>query len=156
MGGDSACAGCGVVVPGGSDGCQARFEEVLAREFADPALFRVHRLTVDTYSLQHPERYCASAISLAAHLTGLCAALEHDDPAFVLSRVGQWLNRRPRLDKPALPSTRGRLTLLDAGEPDEPLGWAERVGRWARVTWEAHAPLHAQAHAWIAAALAER
>ena len=63
------CSGCGLVVPGGTAGCQAIMDEVLARDFSDVLYFRVHRMMVDTYSLQHPERYCASAKSLAAHLT---------------------------------------------------------------------------------------
>lgn len=64
------CSGCGLVVPGGAAGCRALFEELLARDFTNSAYFRVHRMMVDVYSLQHPER--ASAKSLAAHLTNLC------------------------------------------------------------------------------------
>jgi hypothetical protein len=50
---------------------------LLARDFTDAAYFRVHRMIVDTYCLQHPDRYCVSAKSLAAHLTGLCWLIEH-------------------------------------------------------------------------------
>jgi hypothetical protein len=71
------CSGCGLMVPGGEPGCQALFAELLARSFSDLAYGRFHRILVDTYSLQHPERYCASARSPAAHLGGLCCGLEH-------------------------------------------------------------------------------
>lgn len=60
-----ACGGCGGHFPpvdgpthpymSGSAGCWAAYGAVLAREYQDPALFRVsHRLTVDAYALQHP------------------------------------------------------------------------------------------------------
>ena len=52
-------------------------DKLLARDFSDVTYFRVHRLLVDTYCVQHPERYCVSFKSLAAHLVGLCWSLEH-------------------------------------------------------------------------------
>ena len=62
-----ACDRCGAVVSGGKAGCQKLFEEVIAREFGDYRYSRRHRLTVDTYSLQHPERYMRSGKSFTAH-----------------------------------------------------------------------------------------
>ena len=59
-------------IKGGETGCQKIFEDLLARDFGNVLYFRSHRMLVDTYALQHPERYCVSAKSLAAHLTGLC------------------------------------------------------------------------------------
>ena len=53
------CAGCGLRVPGGTAGCQAIMDELVARDFSEVLYFRVHRMMVDTYSLQHPDRYCA-------------------------------------------------------------------------------------------------
>lgn len=35
-------------------GCWATFGRVLAREYEDQRLFGVHRLTVDSYAVQHP------------------------------------------------------------------------------------------------------
>lgn len=55
---------------------------MIAREFGDYRYGRLHRLTVDSYALQHPEKYMHSAKSFAAHLTGMYAAMEHEsDPA---------------------------------------------------------------------------
>lgn len=68
------------------------FEEFGARSFADPPYWRVHRMMVDAYCLQHPERYCVSAKSLAAHLTGLCCAFEHGGHPSVNAAVQRWLN----------------------------------------------------------------
>ena|SRR5262244_2043292 len=67
------CPDCGAPV-GGREECQKLFDEVIAREFSSPAYFGVHRITVDCYALQPPDRYCASFKSFAAHLSGLCCA----------------------------------------------------------------------------------
>ncbi|WP_404369695.1 DUF5946 family protein [Sphingomonas sp. MMS24-J45] len=59
------CCGCGGIFPASdgpthacmvsSAGCWAAYGEVLAREYADPAIFSAsHRLTVDAYAVQHP------------------------------------------------------------------------------------------------------
>ncbi len=58
------------MVPDGTAGCVALFEEVQVRDYSDFRYARVYRKMVDTYCLQHPDRYCASAKSFAAHLTG--------------------------------------------------------------------------------------
>jgi hypothetical protein len=76
-----------LVVRGGTAACQAIFDELLARDFSDIAYFQVHRMMVDTYCLQHPDRYCVSAKSLAAHLTGLCRLIEHDGSRAVGSEL---------------------------------------------------------------------
>jgi hypothetical protein len=147
--GATSCAGCGRA--GTTDECQGIFEELIAHDFSDARYFSVHRLTVDAYAMQHPNRYCVSAISLAAHLTGLCAAIEHRDPAAINRRVQHWLSTRPELEKPALPTARGALTIDDVDGGD-PVRYAESVMRWARGTWDAYADLHAIARAWIAKA----
>ena len=77
------CEDCGAAVPEGKAGCLKLFEQVIAKEFGDYRYGRIHRLTVDVYSLQHPEQYMHSGKSFAAHLTGICAALEYDDPLAV-------------------------------------------------------------------------
>jgi len=46
------CAACGLVVAGGSEGCHALFQELLARDFGDYRYGRVHRLMVDAYAVQ--------------------------------------------------------------------------------------------------------
>src|SRR4029079_19502160 len=91
--GVDTCAGCGAAIAGGSAGCQALFEQFSGRDFSDPAYFRTHLLVVDAYALQHPERYCASAKSLAAHLLDLCWLIEQGGDAAVGNVALQhWLN----------------------------------------------------------------
>ena len=149
------CEGCGLEVPDGTAGCQRIMDEVLARDFSSIYHFRVHRMMLDTYSLQHPERYCASAKSLAAHLTGLAWLVEHDgDRALGGEPLRQWLNGRSALEKPAIPSDRGRLTIADVRAAENADVYARMVDRWARSTWEVYAPLHEVAREWIRQALA--
>ena len=70
------CDGCGLEIAGGAAGCQSLMDEMLALHFGDARYFGVHRLFVDAYSMQHPDRYCVSFKSLAAHLAHLCWSLE--------------------------------------------------------------------------------
>ena len=84
----------------GRTGCQQLFDEVLAREFGDYRYAREHRLMVDAYALQHPAEYMRSAKSFAAHLTGMCAALEHGETAEVNRAVQKWLNGPPSVPRP--------------------------------------------------------
>lgn len=149
------CSGCGLDVRSGPAGCQSIFDELLARDFSDVAYFRVHRMMVDTYSLQHPDRYCLSAKSLVAHLTGLCWLIEHGGSRAVGSEaLRRWLNGTPRIEKPEIPSFRGRLTIADVYEAPNPEAYARALEGWAHSTWEAYSALHSLARHWIQQALA--
>ncbi len=144
------CTGCGLIVEGGTDGCQALFDAETARAYADARFAARRRMVVDTYCLQHPDRYCVSAISLAAHLTGVCVAVEHrgvEDA--VNAAIQRWLSRRPQLDKPAIPDGRGTLTIADLRTTSDPAEHARLAEAWARATWDAYSPVHAVARGWV-------
>ena len=154
---EEVCESCGAAVGQGKAGCLKLFEDILAREFGDYRYGRLHRLTVDAYSLQHPDEYMRSGKSFAAHLTGVCAALELEDALEVNRAVQKWLSANPRIDKPAnIPERRGRLTVAHvhaAADADEHVG---RVREWARDVWGAWAGhrelagrLAAEAAAWV-------
>lgn len=144
------CVGCGLKVPGGTDGCREIFDEIVGRDFTDARYFLNHRLLVDVYSLQHPDRYCASAKSLAAHLCGLCEILERGASRAVGSEaLRRWLDGARELDEPELPAERGALTIDDIRGAETPEEHARRVEAWARATWAAYAPLHALAREWL-------
>lgn len=117
------CEDCGAVVPEGRDGCLNLFEEILAREFSDYRYGRVHRLTVDAYSLQHPYKYMRSGKSFAAHLTGMCVALEYEDAPATNQVVQKWLSTNPKIEKPSrIPDRRGSLSIAyihGAADADE-------------------------------------
>jgi hypothetical protein len=146
-----ACAGCGRMVEGGSEGCRAAFNALLGRDFSDSRFFAMHRLFVDAYSLQHPDSFCVSAKSLAAHLVGLCLIVEKDvSPATGSQRLKRWLDGRRDLEKPSLPEARGDITLADLEGIEDPEQWAEAVRRWATCVWEAYRDLHLLAREWAA------
>ena len=145
-----ACEGCGLRVEGGTASCQALFDEFRAREMAELApTYASTRLTVDVYCLQHPDRYCVSAKSLAAHLTGAGWALERGGSEWGLRALQQWLDRGARLEKPALPEHRGELTIADVSGAADPEAYLAALDRWAHSTWAAYAELHDVARRWI-------
>lgn len=135
---------------GGSEGCQALFDQLSARMLEGiDVRYSVRRLAVDCYCLQHPDRYCVSAKSLAAHLTGACWALEFGGGEQGLKALQSWLNGRVPLAKPALPSFFGEVTIADLAVADS---LDRGVEAWARSTWAAYSELHPIARTWVRAA----
>ena len=150
---DDVCEDCGAVVSEGKAGCQRMFEEVLVKDYSDYWYAKTHRLMVDTYSLQHPDSYMRSGKSFAAHLTGMCAALEYEDSLAVNQAVQKWLNGARRIDKPAqLPEHRGDLTIMYIHNAANAEEQTERVREWAHSVWSAWSEYHALARQWISEA----
>lgn len=145
------CPRCGAPGVGGIDGCEEIFQEVIAREFSDPGIFQVHRLTVDCYSLQHPERYMRSGKSFAAHLTGMLQALELGGGPEISRLTSRWLDgvrELPRPDPPP-PGARGEITVLYVYHAEDSREHIERVRRWAESVWTAWGAHHALARRWV-------
>ena len=150
------CSSCGLAVAGGIEGCQRLFESIGLREYEDMRFARYHRIVVDVYAMQHPDRYGRSAKSFAAHLTGLCAWLEDEAGASsVNSAVQRWLSGPSPIDKPSLPRSYGGVTIRELVDSNDPVAYGDALRRWARATWDAYQPLHRTARAWIATALAQ-
>ena len=149
------CTGCGRAVAGGTAGCRADFDALIGRDFGDARFFASHRLFVDVYALQHPDEFCRSAKSLAAHLCGLRLILEEGASAAIgPARLRGRFNGLDQLDKPPIPSERGDVTLADLAGIDDPAAWREALLRWGRATWHAYRDLHELARRWCAEALA--
>jgi hypothetical protein len=148
------CASCGLAVAGGAEGCQRLFESIGVREYEDMRFARYHRIVVDVYAMQHPDRYGRSAKSFAAHLTGLCAWLENEGGAqAVNASVQRWLSGPSPIVRPMLPPSYGALTIRELVDEVDPVPYGEALRRWARATWDAYAPLHPIARTWIATAV---
>jgi CTP:molybdopterin cytidylyltransferase MocA len=154
------CPGCGArYLPqvldethpyiGASPACWATFGEVLAREFENVMFGRVHRHTVDVYSVQHPgsdERRQRQSVAL--HLIGLCHWLEHGIEVDRLNAITQRLANEDRqwpwLTPPAsYPMTVGDLLAARDGPEHVRL-----VREWAETTWAAWSAHHAVVRAW--------
>jgi Family of unknown function (DUF5946) len=147
------CTGCGLAVEGEKAGCRRLFEELGAREWDSPTSYRLHRMMVDAYSLQHPEEYCASAKSFAAHLTGMCCAFEHKSHPAVMKAIQQWLSGKVHIVRPEAPAKRGELTVMDAYRERDPVPHMIAVNRWAESAWNAYAALHPLAREWVKQAM---
>lgn len=114
--------------------------------------YDLHRLMVDTYCLQHPDRYCISGKSLAAHLTGAYWQAELGGGRAGLDRLQRWLNGPRELPRPEVPTQRGSITALDVVKRVADSDWRPAIEEWARATLIAYAPLHLLAGEWITAA----
>lgn len=147
------CPECGA--PGDRSACQRLFDEVLAREFGDFRYGRAHRLTVDTYSLQHPDEYMRSAKSFAAHLTGMHAAMSNTARE-VNPIVQRWLSGPRVLERPAAPAPRqrGALTVAHVHAATGADDHVRRVREWAGTVWEAWRAHHQPAAQWVEEAVA--
>jgi len=135
-----------------SPACWAAFGEVLAREYSNPALQPIHRLSVDAYAVQHPGHPSRQSIhSVGLHLIRLCLFLEHDlapklaDAAMrTAGRIKHtfiWLEPPPSL---------GDVTVRDVVQAPSAAGHAALARRWANAAWTAWAPHHPQIRAWLA------
>lgn len=137
------CAECG------RPSCDAKRDELLARDYEQPVLYwQFHRMAVDAYCLQHSS-YVASAKSLVAHLCGLCLAFEHDNDAEKLRNLQRWLSTNPEITKPQLPIERGQMTIGDVCHIADPTQFGSAVNLWARATWDAYTHLHSIAREWV-------
>ena len=147
-----SCPGCGIEISlsersydrkfNASAECWSLFEEVLAAEYQNAALFEeVHQLTVDTYAVQHaggrhPDK------SVCIHLAGLCLALEWGVAPVKVPRFLRRLAGRASWPHLAPPAERAPLTVRDVAAADSPQTHALRVRKWAAEVWRIWAPHH--------------
>jgi hypothetical protein len=144
-----------LLVEGGTEGCREIFTALGVRAWEDARIGRFHWIVVDAYALQHPDEFCASAKSLAAHLMGLCAGLEHADDPTLRPALQRWLNGMSPVTKPDLPDFRGSLTIADVQAAADPSEYELVVDAWTRDVWAAYALLQTLAREWIAGVLAK-
>lgn len=120
--------------------CQEMFDELLAREFSDPACGAVHHLTVLCYNLQHPGAFSEESIQWS--ISALTAAVKQKWTAEdILSDNRRNLSGKkvPILRKDNLPvdSLRDHWTMTVANVYSvSPKGHAERVKKWATAIIE--------------------
>ncbi|HSS21554.1 MAG TPA: DUF5946 family protein [Pyrinomonadaceae bacterium] len=153
---DDVCPDCGAVVVAGAAGCLKLFEEILAREFSDYRYGKLHRLTVDSYSLQHPDAYMRSGKSFAAHLTGMYAGIESEDPLGLNQVVQKWLSANPKIEKPVhIPEERGLVTITYVYDAVDAEDHIKRVREWAEDVWRAWSAHHDLAKHFIEVATSE-
>jgi len=97
--------------------------------------------------MQH-DKYIKSGRSLAAHLTGVGIAVEHGVDERLLRSVQQWLSRTRELERPAVPASRGDVTIDDVIRA-LPEDRHAVVGRWSAAVWAAWSDDQQIARTWI-------
>jgi hypothetical protein len=121
-----------------------------------PDIARLHRLIVDTFGMQHPERSCNSAKSYAAHLTGLCCGVEYNRAPSVQAALQRWLNGPAQaigIARPTEPDYRGGVTIRDVYDAESEGELAARVQEWAQEVWQTCSAQHDIARNWITKAM---
>lgn len=157
----SKCPGCGALfedIQGpthryleSSPGCWAAYGEVLVREYSDPAYYSIHRLTVDSYAVQHPGQPSPQSIqSVAVHLISLCLVLEHNlelqRATAAMQTAVKTKGRFVWLTPPASPGT---VTVVDVRAAQDAEQHARIVRAWAESAWSAWSPHHATIRSWL-------
>lgn len=130
---------------GGSAGCWKIYGEVLAKDYSDPAYFKVHRLTVDAYMAQHPGKPTAQSIqSVNVHLIALYLIFEKNysfDAArkaivvIIKKKKGQFVWLTP-------PKDPGAITVVDVVQARNEYEHEEKIMAWARSVWQAWSHYH--------------
>ena len=152
----NTCPSCGAPDVGGSAGCQALFNQIGARSYENPGYAAAHELFVDAYCLQHPEPYCHSAKSYAAHLTRLCCGIERGGDRRIYRAIHIWLSGPTKIERPETLSSRGNLTIVHVQAARSVEEHQKCVREWAENIWKAYAPQHALARKWLDAALGQK
>ena len=155
------CIGCGGQFPEtngpthrymeSSPGCWACFGEVLAREYSDLQYQKVHRLTVDTYALQHPGQPSPQSIrSVALHSISLCAIFEGGvEMSQATKIIEQAARQKERFAWLSPPSSMGALSIAEVHRAADAQDHARLVDQWARSAWSAWSEHHAVIRRWL-------
>jgi hypothetical protein len=137
--------------------CWAAFGRVLAREYSDQSFFSVHRLTVDSYAVQHPGQPGRQSVqSVGVHLVRLCLFLEHrltaENANSAMTRAAKQKSSYTWL---APPLSLGPLTVADVDAASSVAEHQALVKRWAAQMWDVWQLHHSVVRSWVSSALVE-
>ena len=142
------CYGCGALVEnvdgkphpyiGATQGCWDLYGQILAKEYGEfqyPEL--THRLSVDTYAIQHPGVPSRKSIqSVNIHLISLYYIFKHNySGKQATKKMSELLAKEPKFERLDPPHPNGKLTVIDvltAKDKDEHI---EKVREWAASVW---------------------
>lgn len=135
-------------------GCWAAFGRVLAREYEDQRYFAVHRLTVDSYAVQHPGIPSRQSIqSVGVHLVRLCLFLEHSlSPGDANNAMLAAAKRKSQYQWLEPPSDLGNLTVASVEAAAGVEAHMTAVKEWASQMWQVWSPYHSIVRSWAHAA----
>lgn len=155
------CPGCGVQLPAtdgpvhrymeSSPACWAKYGDLLAREYGNPEYMAAHRLTVDTYAVQHPGTPSPQAVqSVAVHLVSLHCVLERGMTQREATAFLKVCADKGRFEWLTPPTSTHDLTVLHPLAATSAAAHEAAVGEWALAAWESWKPHHRQIRAWAA------
>jgi len=138
------CYGCNAVVEdivgqahkyiGATQGCWNLYGEVLAKEYMDYEYFEhVHRLTVDTYAVQHPGEPGKQSIqSVNIHLISLYAVLIKNLTGKEATKmIDKILAKKPEFEWLEPPIPNGQITVKDVAKAISKENHKKVVKDWA-------------------------
>lgn len=156
MAGKIACYGCGALVEnkpgvphkyiGAPRGCWDVYGEILAKEYSEYGYPQpTHRLTVDTYAVQHPGKPSPQSInSVNIHLISLCLVLAKGYTGEKATKAIQFLAKtRQEFQWLIPPEKSAEITVVDVVKAKSLEEHNDLVKRWASSvwnSWEEHHP----------------
>ena len=150
------CPGCRAQVPdipgnphkyiGSCAGCWQVYGEILARQYSEFKYPQpTHRLTVDTYAVQHPGvPGRQSAQSVNVHLIGLYLVIENKLQGLTATKaLSRMIEDAAGFEWLEPPRQNGTITVLDVVKAQSLPDHTVMVDRWARDVWASWAAHHA-------------
>lgn len=157
---ETECPGCGAVLPridgpvhpymGGSPACFEHFTKILAFEYSNPSLLPTHRLTVDTYAVQHPgrERTRRQIQSVGLHLARLGLQLDGPIPPKETNDVMLGLGPHKHTLELVEAPKRFSMTVANVAEHAGTPLHSVKVREWALATWNDWSAYHEYIQQW--------
>ncbi|MBN1898895.1 MAG: hypothetical protein JW827_08970 [Spirochaetes bacterium] len=149
------CIGCHAEVPdinepaheyiGASPGCWAIYTSILKKQYGEYGYPELeHRLTVDTYAVQHPGKPSKKSIqSVAVHLISLYYILEKDFTGKMsIKTIQQALHNKDKYTWLEPPDPIGKTTILDVEKAKDLKEHKIIVKEWAIDVWKAWSAHH--------------
>ena len=134
-----------------SPACYASFCALLAAEYATPELMAVHRLTVDTYAVQHPglatDRRAVQSVGL--HLARLMWQLTRPRPPAETNAVMLDFSKRKATLKALDPPASFAMTVADVAAYAGTPAHSAHVRAWAAATWQDWSQAHGYITHWV-------
>lgn len=129
---------------GGSPGCWAVFNEVLAREFQDAGYFAAHRMMVDAYAAQHPgdPRNRRAVQSVNIHLAALYLIFEENRADIVPKTLKALATNHKDIFRPLEKPQTFDVTVEDVVDAKDAAEHCALVRKWAENVWRANAAHH--------------
>lgn len=134
-----------------SPACYQAFTTVLAAEYSDVNLLQTHRLTVDTYAVQHSgnsaDRRCVQSVGL--HLARLYKQLECASDPQETNQVMRGFSRNKASLSALSPPVKFRMTVADVVPFSGTGAHSHVVKEWAIKTWEDWSDHHDYIRRWV-------